>query len=334
MKYVRQCPFLILLTITVTAAAALYYNGYRYSDTGGLLALAAQAMRDAGDAVSGETVVSAQGEASSAVPVQTAEVQTAGTGISDAQAADMGTSDTQEADAETSGTQTAPSWGDNPAQGEPAQKEPAQEEPKEIRYELRQVDDDYFNDAVFIGDSRTVGLCQYGNMPQATFYAETGFTIYKFFDAKIVPIPDSKEKMTVEEALSQNQFKKVYLMVGINEMGRGTTEQFAEEYTKVVERIAELQPDALIILEAIMYVGKEKSESDPIFNNANIALRNEAISRLADNQRIFYFDMNPTVLDEEGNLRKEYSFDGVHLRGQYMQIWKDYLYANGIVEAE
>ena len=123
-------------------------------------------------------------------------------------------------------------------------------------------------------------------------------------------------------------------MIGINEMGRGTLEGFIEEYKKVVYRMKELQPNAIIIMEAIMKVGGKKSETDAIFNNMNITLRNEAIARLADNEKIFYFDMNPAVVDEEGNLSAEYSFDGVHLKAQYVQIWRDYLYANGIVRIE
>lgn len=317
MKYMKQCPFLILLVLTAAAAAALRCYGWQYSDIERLAESALQTVHGLTSAAASEA---AAAEERTPETLSKADIEE-----------QQHREDAPEPDA--SKTDTAAGVGDAPAA--PASKESAPEpEQKAPRYELAQVEDDYFNDAVFIGDSRTVGLSQYGDMPQAAFYAETGFTVYKFSSAGIVPIPDSKEKMTVEEALSQNQFGKVYLMVGINEMGRGTLEEFTAEYTRVVERIAELQPDAIIILEAIMYVGKNKSESDPVFNNSNIAARNEAIARLSDNRKIFYFDMNPTVTDEEGNLRKEYSFDGVHLRGQYVRIWKDYLYANGVVEAE
>ena len=40
------------------------------------------------------------------------------------------------------------------------------------------VDASYFDDALFIGDSRTVGLKEYGTLNNATFFANTGLSIY------------------------------------------------------------------------------------------------------------------------------------------------------------
>lgn len=84
----------------------------------------------------------------------------------------------------------------------------------------------------------------------------------------ITPIVEENgAKITVEEALSEHQFGKVYLMIGINEMGTGTVDSFMKKYEEAVNHIRELQPDALIFLQGIMYVKQEKSETDPIFNN-------------------------------------------------------------------
>ena len=41
-----------------------------------------------------------------------------------------------------------------------------------------QVDDSYFDDAVFIGDSRTVGLHDYGGLDHSDFFATVGMNIY------------------------------------------------------------------------------------------------------------------------------------------------------------
>ena len=81
----------------------------------------------------------------------------------------------------------------------------AAEGPQEIVY--HSVDDSYFDDAVFIGDSRTVGMYEYSGLEEtSTFYASTGLTIYKMFDSAIVSVPGQKKKITVEEALSEKQF--------------------------------------------------------------------------------------------------------------------------------
>lgn len=193
------------------------------------------------------------------------------------------------------------------------------------------VEDDYFSDAVFIGDSRTVGMYEYGGLEEiTTFYASTGLTIYKIFDSAIVEVPGQRQKITIEEALGQNQFKKIYLMIGINEMGTGTVETFVAKYQEVVEHLLELQPEAIVYIQGILKVTTERSNQGDYITNEGIVARNEALSQLADNVRIFYLDANPMICDNTGGLEPSYTFDGVHLKAKYVEIWKDYLKTHAI----
>lgn len=193
------------------------------------------------------------------------------------------------------------------------------------------VEDDYFSDALFIGDSRTVGMYEYGGLEDiTTFYASTGLTVYKLFDAQIAEVPGQRKKQTVEEALRTNRFQKIYLMVGINEMGTGTVESFAEKYGEVVDHLLELQPDAILYIQGIMKVTTERSLQGDYINNEGIEARNEAIARLADNERIFYLDVNPLLCDDTGGMEPSYTFDGVHLKAQYIDIWKDFLKSHAV----
>jgi len=198
-------------------------------------------------------------------------------------------------------------------------------------YKFTQVDENYFADALFIGDSRTVGLGEYSGMEQTTFYASTGLTVYKVFDTQYIPVPGSKEKMDLETALRQKQFGKIYFMIGINEMGTGTVDSFMAEYEAVIEHLRELQPDAIIYVQAIMRVTTERSEKGDYIHNQGIDERNERISQLADNQNIFYLDVNPQISDETGGMNQSYTFDGVHLKAEYIPVWTDYLASHAIV---
>ena len=193
------------------------------------------------------------------------------------------------------------------------------------------VEDDYFSDAVFIGDSRTVGMYEYGELEEiSTFYASTGLTVYKLFDSAIVNVPGQKQKITVEEALQNNSFSKIYLMVGINEMGTGTVETFIEKYKEVVAHLQELQPEAILYIQGIMKVTTKRSEQGDYINNEGIIARNQELEKLADNRQVFYLDVNPAICDETGGLVEDYTFDGVHLKAKYIQIWKDYLKQHAI----
>ena len=194
------------------------------------------------------------------------------------------------------------------------------------------VEDDYFSDAVFIGDSRTVGLYEYGGLEEiTTFYASSGLTVYKIFDSQIVEVPGQRQKQTIEEALSEKQFKKIYLMIGINEMGTGPVTSFTNRYKEVVDHLLELQPDAILYIQGILKVSTERSDKGDYINNEGIVARNEALAELADNRRIFYLDVNPLVCDETGGLVASYTFDGVHLKAKYIEIWKEYLKSHAIL---
>lgn len=193
--------------------------------------------------------------------------------------------------------------------------------------EFIQVEEDYFEDAVFIGDSRTVGLHDYSGL-NTTFYASVGLNVFDMWEDAFCDVDG--EKVTLEEALTVQQFKKVYFQIGINEMGRGTIDSFMQAYMASVEKFRELQPDAIIFVQGIMRVTSKKSDSDPIFNNAGINARNERIAELADYITVFYIDVNDAVCDENGALRSDLTFDNLHLYGSKYDIWVDFLTTKGV----
>lgn len=197
-------------------------------------------------------------------------------------------------------------------------------------YKFKTVTEKYFNDALFIGDSRTVGLSEYSGWSKPTYFADVGLTIYDIFDRKIADM-DGK-KVTIPEALKNTRFGKIYIMVGINELGRGTTKTFIEEYKKVLAKIKDLQPNAIIFIEGIMEVAKEKSDTDPIFNNTNISEKNRNLAKLADNRDLFYIDVNEAVTDKSGNLPSDYTFDNIHLKAAYYKLWTGFLLKHGVVK--
>ncbi|MDR0964530.1 MAG: GDSL-type esterase/lipase family protein [Clostridium sp.] len=202
-------------------------------------------------------------------------------------------------------------------------------DPSEVTYET--VTDEYFADALFIGDSRTVGMFEYGGLEEiATFYASTGLTVYKIFDDKIATIPQDEKPVTIEEALQTQTFSKVYLMIGINEMGTGTAQTFLNKYSEVVTHLQELLPDAIFYLQGILKVSAKRSEQGDYINNEGIEVRNAGIAALCDQVHTYYLDVNAAVCDENGALEQSFTFDGVHLKARYIPLWKEYLQTHAV----
>lgn len=233
-----------------------------------------------------------------------------------------------EAETETTGTEAAgaETAGTEMAGTETAEQEATEEQEKEFT----DVDESYFDDAVFIGDSRTVGLHDYGGLDQADFFATVGLNVYDMWDEKFCETDAGK--VTLAEALSAKKYGKIYFQIGINEMGRGTLDTFMEAYAWSVQVFRDLQPDAIIYVQGIMHVTKEKSDADPIFNNRGLVERNMRIAELADNKTIFYIDVNEVVCDGEGNLNPDLTFDNLHLYGSKYNIWVDFLKTKGIIK--
>lgn len=207
----------------------------------------------------------------------------------------------------------------------PKMPKPEEEKPREPVFYKAGVS--YFQDALFIGDSRTVGLSEYGDLGEAEVFADSGMNLYVIYKKQLAVT--SGEKRKLEEVLTERQFGKIYLMLGINELGYDA-EQTVKRYEEEVLKLSELQPEAKIVLEANLHVTKERSERDAIFNNENIDRINGNIRQIAEKHGFSYIDVNEIFDDETGALNPECTHDEVHVLGKYYQQWADWIRENGI----
>ncbi len=203
---------------------------------------------------------------------------------------------------------------------EPEEAQEDEEAEKELEPE------EFFQDTLFIGDSRTMGLAEYADIGGAVVFANTGMNIYRLYSLKNA-VHDQEPYL--EDILAEKQYRKIYLMLGINELGYDA-EQTVKRYEEEVLKLSELQPEAKIVLEANLHVTKERSERDAIFNNENIDRINGNIRQIAEKHGFSYIDVNEIFDDETGGLNPECTHDEVHVLGKYYQQWADWIRENGI----
>lgn len=203
-------------------------------------------------------------------------------------------------------------------------------------YAFQEVKDRYFNDALFIGDSQTDGLYNYGLIrDHASFYALEGVTVYNVFDVKIpFRSPTEEYEASLKKVLKKHDYRKIYFCIGMNELGVPATTEFRNEYKKVIKQIRKYQPDAIIYIQGMIHVSAALSMTDEAFNNKNIVQRNEAISKLANGHDIFYIEPSEDLCDGNGDLIAEYTNDNVHLTAKYYPLWHEYLNKYAIVRNE
>ena len=198
-------------------------------------------------------------------------------------------------------------------------------------YEFTASDKSYFDDALFIGDSRTVGLQKYGTLDNADYFASAGLNLYTINRTQVETAEGKKVKL--EEMLTHNTYGKVYIMLGINELGYDF-DTTVEKYREFIDYIFTMQPDTILYVCANMHVNSLRNELDEIHNNPAINRMNEQIAAFADQKNIFYLDVNPLFDDEEGNLAQEYISDDTHLLGMYYETWCSWYCENTIVKQQ
>lgn len=196
--------------------------------------------------------------------------------------------------------------------------------------ESPRVDDDYFSDAVFIGDSRTDGFRLYSGLTTADIFATQSISVDNIYTTPAVRTADGNA-YTIIEALSWKSYAKVYIMLGINEMGY-PVDSYYNLYSKLVDTVKSIQPDAIIYLQAVMPVSAEKSASSSVYNNTNVQAFNERIAQICEEKGVYYIDTYSAVADADGCLPADASTDGIHLTKPYCEQWLEYLRTHTVAD--
>lgn len=174
------------------------------------------------------------------------------------------------------------------------------------------------NDALFIGDSRTVGLMEYADIKGADFYCNVGMSLYNIHK-KPVSVPNVG-KVSLTELLNKKKYGKIYVMLGINDVGYPFDKTVAK-YKELLDLISQKQPEALIFIQANLHVSKSRSDRDKVVNNEIINKFNTATSKFADGKSKFYIDANTIFDDANGALAPDKSADDTHLYAKYYKEW-------------
>lgn len=138
----------------------------------------------------------------------------------------------------------------------------------------------------------------------------------------------------LQDNLLNIQPSTVLFLGGINDIGREIpTEDIARNIESILYTIHQSCPDCRIIVQSVYPVNKNIRPRyiNTVNNRSNEAVRelNSALSEICQIYGYVYVDVHSHLTDDEGNLNKEYSRDGLHLtkKGYFVvaEIIKPYL---------
>lgn len=185
------------------------------------------------------------------------------------------------------------------------------------------VDDSYFSDAVFIGDSRTEGFALFSGLDTMTTYASRGLNVSTVFTDATIDLNGTM--VTAIDALRNTSFSKLYIMFGLNEASWPYSEVFIDEYGDIIDEARAINSNAIIYIQSILPVTKSCSDSSESFNKTKIDSLNAMLQQLAAEKQVYYIDCEKALADSEGYLPEEASTDGIHFGVPECEAWLEYL---------
>lgn len=232
---------------------------------------------------------------------------------------------------ETSGSDPLSLPADSPAEEETATAEAASSGEEALS-------DDFFDDALFIGDSVTMGLRNFvtsernkGNdcLGKAQFLAAGSMGYTNSLPApgtpgSIHPVCQGKE-VTIEDGVQMTGAKKIFILLGMNDFCPYPLETCMKNVSECVARILDKNPDVSIYLQSVTPTLNNNGR----FNNTNIDAFNEGLRSLCEEMEWTYVDIASVMKDENGALISSYCSDpqnvGVHMTFSGCRAWAGYL---------
>jgi lysophospholipase L1-like esterase len=189
--------------------------------------------------------------------------------------------------------------------------------------------DSYFDDAAIIGDSVTLKLRNYavenGLLGDVKFLCSGDFGVGHAVNYTL-NVTFRGEEVKLEDALRDLSCKKVFIMLGMNDLVIYGVDGAMELWGKLVENIRAQSSDIKIFIQSmtpIYSAGQLK-----VLNNENIDNYNVALEQFAKDNDCTYMNLAPYFKDQDGGLIPAYCSDEyVHFTDSACKVWIDLLRA-------
>lgn len=197
------------------------------------------------------------------------------------------------------------------------------------------VDTSWFDDAIFVGDSISVGLCNYadnGALGDADFLAKEcmGFHSAMWdidYEYAIHPIYNGAE-VRIEEAIQEIGKDKIFILLGMNDICSWGADETLDAMKDFTDMILEKNPDVTIYIQSVTPMVGGKTREDYL-TNENIEEYNRMAKQVCAERGFVYLDIASVLSDEYGNLRDDYCSDssgaGFHFNRAGDDAWVEYL---------
>ena len=165
------------------------------------------------------------------------------------------------------------------------------------------------NQVVFVGDSITYG-CNWAATLDNSNIVNQG-----------ISGNTTRDILARLDGVADPQAHVYFVMAGINDLIRGIPpDETVSNIRKIVLALRQASPEADIVLQSILPVN---SRIRPFpFKTSLVRDVNEELRQIADvKNRVVFLDLYPSFLDNNGQLKNEFTYDGLHLSASGYETW-------------
>nr|MBQ8245104.1 hypothetical protein [Oscillospiraceae bacterium] len=183
-----------------------------------------------------------------------------------------------------------------------------------------------FAEAAIIGDSITYFMFQweskYDYLGEVTFLARGGVSLNGFILRSKNVFFRGKERY-LEDAIAEAGVKKIYVMLGQNDLSSKARTKIMDNWVLLLERIREKSPDVEIYMQSCIPEVSEKDE----YNEKNLRIfeYNDTLRAFAKENGCHYIDLKYYIEDHQGKMPESYSQGNYHMNEAGCLTWMQIL---------
>lgn len=115
--------------------------------------------------------------------------------------------------------------------------------------------------------------------------------------------------------------KNIVLLIGTNDIGRGLPLSMTlENMENIIKMAKDACPDVNFIIEAVYPINEKIRDRFEKRNNKKINQMNIEYIKLCNKYDCVWLDFTDELKDKNGNLKKEYTYDGLHINAHAYEI--------------
>lgn len=185
----------------------------------------------------------------------------------------------------------------------------------------------FFDDAAFIGDSISHTLMLHhtktGDFGDAIFFVRGSLGVHNTQNKQLTVFYQG-QSLTPWEALAASGVNKVFIMLGMNDIGYYGIDDTMEKWETFLAHIRESCPDIQVYIQAQTPMWSKGKKG--LLTSENIDLYNQRLQEFAEENDCHFLDVTPYLKDSTNSLAKPYCSDFyVHMNYEGTAVWADFL---------